>query len=221
MSLLLQRLFRSQQSAQQLVHLQGGYALSGVREFSAASPGKPQNRGLGSSRAEGTAPRFYKYVGVEPVAGQVCLKPRVPPAWCSRSCLTTPSCVVCRIQAGKSHSMTELSKPLLGNRLLFRHIPSHLLLLQNGSGRYSSAVQTLANLLMQQFADCTHAFGNVYAFAWHVSAKLCLVWSGQPNSSLYNAAYVSSCNCNRSAKAQAGCYKHNAKTPRDRHPMLS
>lgn len=76
MSLLLQRLFRSQQSAQQLVHLQGGCALSGVREFSAASPDKPQTRGLGSSRAEGTAPRFYKYVGVEPVAGQVCLNPR-------------------------------------------------------------------------------------------------------------------------------------------------
>ena len=75
MALLLQRLFRSQQSPQQLLHLQGGCALSGLREFSAAAPDKAKSRGLGSSRAEGTAPRFYKYVGVEPAPGQVCVHP--------------------------------------------------------------------------------------------------------------------------------------------------
>lgn len=73
MALLLQRLVRSQHSHQQLVHLQGSSALSGLREFSAAAPEKAKNRGLGSSRAEGTAPRFYKYVGVVPSAGQVCV----------------------------------------------------------------------------------------------------------------------------------------------------
>ena len=71
MALLLQRLFRSQQSTQQLLHLHGSCALSVLREFSAAVPEKAKNSGLGSSRAEGTAPRFYKYVGVEPAAGQV------------------------------------------------------------------------------------------------------------------------------------------------------
>lgn len=73
MALLLQRLVRSQQSHQQLLHLQGSFALSALREFSAAAPDKAKNRGLGSSRAEGTAPRFYKYVGVERIAGQVCM----------------------------------------------------------------------------------------------------------------------------------------------------
>ena len=71
MALLLQRLCRAQQSSQQLLHLQGSFVLSGFRDFSAAAPEKTKNRGLGSSRAEGTAPRFYKYVGVEPAAGQV------------------------------------------------------------------------------------------------------------------------------------------------------
>ena len=73
MALLLQRLVRSHQLPQQLLHLQGGCAPSVLREFSAAAPDKAKNRGLGSSRAEGTAPRFYKYVGVEPALGQVCV----------------------------------------------------------------------------------------------------------------------------------------------------
>ena len=80
MALLLQRLFRSQQLPQQLLHLQDGCATSGLREFSAAALDKAKNRGLGSSRAEGTAPRFYKYVGVERASGQVCVNPRVLPA---------------------------------------------------------------------------------------------------------------------------------------------
>jgi len=70
---MLQKLVRAQQSQQQLLTLQGSSLLSGLRQFSAAAPEKTKNRGLGSSRAEGTAPRFYKYVGVEPAAGQVCL----------------------------------------------------------------------------------------------------------------------------------------------------
>ena len=71
MALLLQRLSRSLQSPQQLLHLQGTCIPSGLREFAATAPEKAKNRGLGSSKAEGTAPRFYKYVGVEPAAGQV------------------------------------------------------------------------------------------------------------------------------------------------------
>ena len=135
MALLLQRLFRSQQLPQQLLNLQGGCALSGLREFSAAAPEKARNRGLGSSRAEGTAPRFYKYVGVEPAPGQVCAIPRL----CGPDPVVAVSrCqVACRRQAGKLHSMTGLSKLQLGNRLLSRRIPLHLLLLQNGSGRYT------------------------------------------------------------------------------------
>lgn len=71
MALMLQKLVRAQQSQQQLLTLQGNCLLSSLRQFSAAVPEKAKNRGLGSSRAEGTAPRFYKYVGVEPAMGQV------------------------------------------------------------------------------------------------------------------------------------------------------
>lgn len=81
MALLLQRLVRSQHTHQQLLHLQGSCALSELRGFSAAAPEKAKSRGLRSSRAEGTAPRFYKYVGVIPSAGQVCVdtgQPYVP-----------------------------------------------------------------------------------------------------------------------------------------------
>lgn len=70
MALMLQKLVRAQQSQQQLLTLQGNCLLSSLRQFSAAVPEKAKNRGLGSSRAEGTAPRFYKYVGVEPAMGQ-------------------------------------------------------------------------------------------------------------------------------------------------------
>ncbi len=69
----MQKLVRAQQSQQQLLTLQGSCQLFGLRHFSdaAAAPVKGKNQGLGSSRAEGTAPRFYKYVGVEPAPGQV------------------------------------------------------------------------------------------------------------------------------------------------------
>ena len=75
MALMLQKLVRAHQSQPQLLTLQGTCLLSGVRTFSAAAPESRKNQGLGSSRAEGTAPRFYKYVGVEPAPGQVRL-------WC-------------------------------------------------------------------------------------------------------------------------------------------
>jgi len=73
MALMMQKLVRAQQSQQQLLTLQGSCQLFGLRHFSdaAAAPVKGKNQGLGSSRAEGTAPRFYKYVGVEPAPGQV------------------------------------------------------------------------------------------------------------------------------------------------------
>lgn len=74
MALMIQKLVRTQQSQQQLLTLQGSCQLFGLRHFSDAAPVKGKNKGLGSSRAEGTAPRFYKYVGVEPAPGQV----RVP-----------------------------------------------------------------------------------------------------------------------------------------------
>ena len=80
MALLLQRLSRSLQSPQQLLHLQGSCIPYGLREFATSAPEKAKSRGLGSSKAEGTAPRFYKYVGVEPAADQV--KADVAPLEC-------------------------------------------------------------------------------------------------------------------------------------------
>ena len=74
--IMIQKLVRAQQPQQQLLTLQGSCQLFGLRHFglrhfSDAAPVKGKNQGLGSSRAEGTAPRFYKYVGVEPAPGQV------------------------------------------------------------------------------------------------------------------------------------------------------
>ncbi|DBB10100.1 TPA: hypothetical protein ACH3X3_001684 [Trebouxia sp. C0006] len=70
MALMIQKLVRAQQSQQQLLTLQGSCQLFGLRHLSDAPPVKSKNQGLGNSRAEGTAPRFYKYVGVEPAPGQ-------------------------------------------------------------------------------------------------------------------------------------------------------
>ena len=70
MALLLQRLIRAQHSQRPITQLQGGYALSAFREFATAAPAA--GRASSSSRAEGTAPRFYKYVGVTPASVEVC-----------------------------------------------------------------------------------------------------------------------------------------------------
>ena len=76
MALTLQRLMRAAEASVQLSTLQNSCSLTCLRHFSAAAPhaSKKQNKGLGTSRAEGTAPRFYKYVGVEQAKDQVCLQ---------------------------------------------------------------------------------------------------------------------------------------------------
>ena len=76
MALALQRLLSTAEASVQLLTLQNSCSLTCLRHFSAAAPhaSKKQNKGLGTSRAEGTAPRFYKYVGVEQAKDQVCLQ---------------------------------------------------------------------------------------------------------------------------------------------------
>ena len=77
MALALQRLLRAAEASAQLMALQNSCSLTCLRHFSAAALPATKSKGLGTSRAEGTAPRFYKYVGVEQASNQVCAT-----GWC-------------------------------------------------------------------------------------------------------------------------------------------